>query len=60
MYFHFNAIPWLLQIADALYYNASLTLGTLHKLGVASDIFNLWFQMLQDVKKNGMRANFRG
>ncbi|CAD5166944.1 unnamed protein product [Musa acuminata subsp. malaccensis] len=50
----------MLVIADALYYDASLTLGTLHKLGVASDIFNLWFQMLQDVKKNGMRANFRG
>ncbi|WOL14409.1 importin beta-like SAD2 isoform X1 [Canna indica] len=48
-------------IADALYYNPSLTLGVLHKLGgVASDIFNLWFQMLQEVKKSGVRANFRG
>ncbi|XP_071938400.1 importin beta-like SAD2 isoform X2 [Coffea arabica] len=46
-------------IADALYYNASLTLSILHKLGVASDIFALWFQMLQQTKKNGVRANFK-
>ncbi|BAT93510.1 Importin beta-like [Vigna angularis] len=46
-------------IADALYYNAALTLGILQKLGVASEIFNLWFNMLQGVKKNGMRANFK-
>ncbi|KAJ6808075.1 importin beta-like SAD2 [Iris pallida] len=45
-------------IADALYYNASLTLGILQKLG-AIDIFNLWFQMLQQVKKSGARVNFR-
>jgi len=48
-----------LQIANALYYNASLTLGVLHKLGVATEVFNLWFQMLQQVKKSGVRANFR-
>ncbi|KAK8947162.1 hypothetical protein KSP39_PZI006676 [Platanthera zijinensis] len=46
-------------IADALYYNGSLTLGILHKLGVSSEIFNMWFQMLQEVKKSGVRANFR-
>ncbi|XP_072981039.1 importin beta-like SAD2 [Typha angustifolia] len=46
-------------IADALYYNASLTLGTLYKLGVATEVFNLWFQMLQQVKKSGVRANFK-
>ncbi|XP_077226915.1 importin beta-like SAD2 [Tasmannia lanceolata] len=46
-------------IADALYYNANLTLGILQKLGVATDVFNLWFQMLQQVKKSGVRANFR-
>ncbi|WVY92645.1 hypothetical protein V8G54_031733 [Vigna mungo] len=46
-------------IADALYYNAALTLVILQKLGVASEIFNLWFNMLQGVKKNGMRANFK-
>lgn len=47
------------QIADALYYNSSLTLSILHKLGVATEVFNLWFQMLQQVKKNGLRVNFK-
>ncbi|WCJ41499.1 Importin beta-like SAD2 [Euphorbia peplus] len=46
-------------IADALYYNASLTLSILQKLGVATEIFNLWFQMLQQVKKSGVRVNFK-
>lgn len=46
-------------IANALYYNPSLTLGILHKLGVATEFFNLWFQMLQQVKKSGVRANFK-
>ncbi|KAI9080651.1 hypothetical protein K1719_037408 [Acacia pycnantha] len=46
-------------IADALYYNAALTLSILQKLGVASEIFNLWFHMLQQVKKSGVRANFK-
>ncbi|ESR56398.1 hypothetical protein CICLE_v100187402mg, partial [Citrus x clementina] len=46
-------------IADALYYNSSLTLSILHKLGVATEVFNLWFQMLQQVKKNGLRVNFK-
>ncbi|KAD0994770.1 hypothetical protein E3N88_43444 [Mikania micrantha] len=46
-------------IADAFYYNASLTLSILHKLGVATEVFNLWFQMMQQTKKSGMRANFK-
>ncbi|KAI3987446.1 hypothetical protein MKX01_042450, partial [Papaver californicum] len=46
-------------IADALYYNAPLTLSVLHKLGVATEVFNLWFQMLQEVKKSGVKANFK-
>ncbi|KAI3796270.1 hypothetical protein L1987_38937 [Smallanthus sonchifolius] len=46
-------------IADALYYNPSLTLNILHKLGVATEIFNLWFQMLLQTKKNGVRVNFK-
>ncbi|KAM0047844.1 putative importin-beta domain, armadillo-like helical, exportin-2, central domain-containing protein [Helianthus debilis subsp. tardiflorus] len=46
-------------IADALYYNPSLTLNLLQKLGVATEIFNLWFQMLQQTKKNGARVNFK-
>lgn len=46
-------------IADALYYNAVLTLSILQKLGVASEMFNLWFNMLQEVKRSGLRTNFR-
>ncbi|GFY92874.1 ARM repeat superfamily protein [Actinidia rufa] len=46
-------------IADALYYNAPLTLNILQKLGVATEIFSLWFQMLQQTKKSGVRANFK-
>ncbi|RLM79588.1 importin beta-like SAD2 [Panicum miliaceum] len=46
-------------IANALYYNPSLTLETLNKLGVAVDIFNHWFGMLQQVKKSGARVNFK-
>lgn len=46
-------------VANALYYNASLTLGILHKLGVATEFFNMWFQMLQQVKKSGVRVNFK-
>ncbi|KAG9141479.1 hypothetical protein Leryth_001925 [Lithospermum erythrorhizon] len=46
-------------VADSLYYNAALTLSILQKLGVATDIFSLWFQMLQQTKKSGVRANFK-
>ncbi|GJT09582.1 importin beta-like SAD2 [Tanacetum coccineum] len=46
-------------IADAFYYNASLTLNILKKIGVASEIFNIWFQMLQQTKKSGARAHFK-
>ncbi|XP_021733231.1 importin beta-like SAD2 [Chenopodium quinoa] len=46
-------------IANALYYNPSLTLSILHKLGVSAEIFNLWFQMIQQVKKSGVRTNFK-
>nr|XP_016482754.1 PREDICTED: importin beta-like SAD2 [Nicotiana tabacum] len=46
-------------IADALYYNASLTLNILQKLGIATEVFNLWFQMLGQKKKSGARVNFK-
>ncbi|XVF65538.1 hypothetical protein PTKIN_Ptkin09bG0257100 [Pterospermum kingtungense] len=46
-------------IANAVYYNAALTLSILNKLCVASEVFNLWFQLLQQVKKSGLRANFK-
>jgi len=48
-----------MQIANALYYNPALTLETLNKLGVAADIFNHWFAMLQQIKKSGARVNFK-
>ncbi|XP_057436510.1 importin beta-like SAD2 isoform X2 [Lotus japonicus] len=47
------------MIADALYYNATLTISILKKLGVVSEIFHLWFDLLSQVQKNGSRANFR-
>ncbi|XP_052142429.1 importin beta-like SAD2 [Oryza glaberrima] len=46
-------------IANAFYYNPSLTLATLHKLGAVTEIFNIWFGMLEQVKKSGVRANFK-
>ncbi|XP_059277351.1 importin beta-like SAD2 [Lycium ferocissimum] len=46
-------------IADALYYNAPLTLNILQKLGIAAEVFNLWFQMLGQTKKSGARVNFK-
>ncbi|XP_030467372.2 importin beta-like SAD2 [Syzygium oleosum] len=46
-------------IANALYYNVGLTLSILQKLGIATEIFSLWFQMLQQVKKSGLLANFK-
>ncbi|KAL5059961.1 hypothetical protein RYX36_031565, partial [Vicia faba] len=46
-------------IADALYYNAALTLSIFQKLGVASEFFHLWFHLLGQVKKSGLRTNFK-
>ncbi|GLJ28027.1 hypothetical protein SUGI_0550340 [Cryptomeria japonica] len=46
-------------IANALYYNPALTLDILQKLGVTTQVFNLWFQMLQEAKKSGQKANFK-
>lgn len=54
-----KSIYCFLQIADALYYNAALTLNILHKLGIATEVFNHWFQMLQQTKKSGTKANFK-
>lgn len=34
-------------------------MSILQKHGVAAEIFNLWFQMLQQTKRSGLRANFR-
>ncbi|KAK4732977.1 hypothetical protein R3W88_025965 [Solanum pinnatisectum] len=46
-------------IADALYYNAPLTWNILQKLGIATEVFNLWFMMLGQTKKSGKRVNFK-
>ncbi|KAL9671364.1 hypothetical protein QQ045_008932 [Rhodiola kirilowii] len=48
-----------IEIANCLYYDATLTLGILQKLNVTVEVFNLWFQMLQQVKKSGARVNFK-
>ncbi|XP_049369945.1 importin beta-like SAD2 [Solanum verrucosum] len=49
----------VLVIADALYYNAPLTWNILQKLGIATEVFNLWFHMLGQTKKSGKRVNFK-
>ncbi|KAJ0988973.1 hypothetical protein J5N97_007329 [Dioscorea zingiberensis] len=46
-------------IANALYYDASLTLRVLQRLEVVTYVFSLWFQMLQQLKSNGVHSNFR-
>ncbi|KAE8714491.1 Importin beta-like SAD2 [Hibiscus syriacus] len=46
-------------IANAVYYNAPLTLSILNKFAVTTEVFNLWFQLLQQVRKSGVRANFK-
>ncbi|GJN21056.1 hypothetical protein PR202_gb08502 [Eleusine coracana subsp. coracana] len=46
-------------IANAFYYSPFLTLETLNKHRVATEIFSHWFAMLQQVKKSGARANFK-
>ncbi|KAK8684849.1 hypothetical protein V6N13_040864 [Hibiscus sabdariffa] len=46
-------------IANLVYYNAVLTLSILNKLCVTTEVFNLWFHLLQQVKKSGQRANFK-
>ncbi|GMJ01728.1 enhanced miRNA activity 1, SUPER SENSITIVE TO ABA AND DROUGHT2, UNARMED 9 [Hibiscus trionum] len=46
-------------IANAVYYNAALTLSILNKFAVTTEVFNLWFQLLQQVRKSGARVNFK-
>ncbi|CAE6076732.1 unnamed protein product [Arabidopsis arenosa] len=46
-------------VANAFYYNAPLALGILQRFGIATEIFTLWFQMLQEKKKSGARSNFK-
>jgi hypothetical protein len=45
-------------IANGLYYNAPMCLTILQHLGVTSEIFQSWFQMLYEVKKSGKPLHF--
>ncbi|KAJ0261946.1 Importin beta-like SAD2 [Hirschfeldia incana] len=55
-----NLKSLLIQVvANMLYYNPSLTLGVLHNTGLASTVFDIWFQMLGQKKKSGLPANFK-
>ncbi|CAN6996716.1 unnamed protein product [Brassica rapa subsp. trilocularis] len=46
-------------VANMLYYNPGLTLGVLQNTGLASTVFDHWFQMLQQKRKSGLPANFK-
>lgn len=48
------------QVANAFYYNAPLTLAILQRSGFATEILTIWLQMLQEKKKSGAHANFKG
>ncbi|KAE8670295.1 Importin beta-like SAD2-like protein [Hibiscus syriacus] len=52
-------VSFLTQIASSVYYNAVLTLSMLNNLCVTTEVFNLWFHLLQQVKKSGQRDNFK-
>lgn len=60
-YYDFLTQCWffLTQIANAVYYNAALTLSILNKFCVTLEVFNLWFQLLQQVRRSGQRVNFK-
>jgi hypothetical protein len=45
-------------VANGLYYNAPMCLTILQHLGVTSEIFQVWFQMLYAVKKTGKPLHF--
>lgn len=46
-------------VANALYYNAVLTLNVLQKLGATAEIFQLWLQLIYKTKKSGKPVHFR-
>ncbi|MCO5557894.1 hypothetical protein L7F22_011466 [Adiantum nelumboides] len=46
-------------VANALYYNAALTLNVLQKLGATAEIFQLWLQLIYKTKKSGKALHFR-
>lgn len=49
---------YLCQVANGLYYNAPMCLTILQHLGVTSEIFQTWLQMLYAVKKSGKPLHF--
>ena len=49
---------YLCQVANGLYYNAPMCLTILQHLGVTSEIFQMWLQMLYAVKKSGNPLHF--
>lgn len=46
-------------VANALYYNAALTLNVLQKLGATAEIFQAWLQLIYKTKKSGKPVHFR-
>lgn len=55
---HVLIYVYLFQVANGLYYNAPMCLTILQHLGVTSEIFQAWFQMLYEVKKSGKPVHF--
>ncbi|MCO5586566.1 hypothetical protein L7F22_040508 [Adiantum nelumboides] len=47
------------MVANALYYNPGLSLSILQRMGVTSEVFQTWFNLLQERKKSGQPAHFR-
>ncbi|MCO5595130.1 hypothetical protein L7F22_049168 [Adiantum nelumboides] len=46
-------------VANALYYNPGLSLSILQRMGVTAEVFQTWFNLLQERKKSGQPAHFR-
>ncbi|GLC37117.1 hypothetical protein PLESTB_000981600 [Pleodorina starrii] len=49
----------VLVVANALYYNAALTLGILSQMGAVGSFFSGWFAAIFAVKKSGKPKHFR-
>eukprot|EP00216_Chloropicon_sp_CCMP2111_P001287 CAMPEP_0198243276 /NCGR_PEP_ID=MMETSP1446-20131203/26275_1 /TAXON_ID=1461542 ORGANISM="Unidentified sp, Strain CCMP2111" /NCGR_SAMPLE_ID=MMETSP1446 /ASSEMBLY_ACC=CAM_ASM_001112 /LENGTH=1052 /DNA_ID=CAMNT_0043927057 /DNA_START=26 /DNA_END=3184 /DNA_ORIENTATION=+ len=46
-------------VANALYYNAALTVQILQKHGLVSEVFTVWFQMIWKTTEKGRVGHFR-
>jgi hypothetical protein len=49
----------MLQVANALYYNAALAIDILQKMGVIAEVFQAWLSFLYETKKSGQPVHFR-